>query len=258
MVRRRKKGEDEQEGEVFEFPDMHFEGLALDTEPPPYDLPYDEYDDHNAMALLAANGIPEDEEGIIEALAAQTGVLLAAAAHAAGSVGIPAAVPRLRELASGQDDQAAVEAAFALVRLGVDEGRDVLHEALGRSVDAYLSPMLAASYLARLGDPAGYPVVAAALGSEFVSSRMLACKALLQLVPFHGQTDASGKPIDVAALYARALSDPDEGVQGEALVQLRWAPPSLARPLLERYLASDPDELLRGYAQDALDHPAGG
>lgn len=252
MIRKRKgadTGEEEAEGDVFEFPDIVFQGPNLDVEPPGPDVPYDRYDDQNAIGLLAANGVPHTAEAVLEALESESGVLLAAAAHASGSLGVEAAVARLRELAKGPDDQAAVEAGFALVRLGEGGAITVLREALTRSPDAYLSTVLAANYLARLGDPAGYPVVAEALGSEFPSSQMLACRALLLFVPYQGQDG-----IDVVDLYDRALGDPDPGIQGEAVIQLRWAPAALARPLLERYLASSGDELLRRYAIDALAH----
>jgi hypothetical protein len=258
VVGRRKKEAEEQEGEVFEFPDMTFVGPNLDIEAPAFDVPYDRYDDENSLGLLAVNGIEASDGAVLQALSDQTGVLLAAAAHAAGVLSVGAAVPRLRELCSGPDDQAAVEAAFALVRLGEDDARSILHEALLRPVDAYLSAVLAANYLARLGDPAGFPVVRAGLASEFLATRMLACRSLLLFVPYAGQAEPSGATIDVAALYDQALHDPEPGIRGEALVQLRWAPPELAQPLLERYLASSHDDLLRGYATEALEHPAGG
>lgn len=248
-----RKRSEEKEGEVFEFPDIVFQGPELDIEAPAADVPYDRYDDHNNVGLLEANGIPATEDAVVAALNSETSVLLAAAAHASGSLSIDAARPRLRELAAGADDQAAVEAAYALVRLGERDAEQVLHEALARPVDGYLSPLLAANYLARLGDPVGYSVVRAGLASDLLSSRMLACKALLLFVPFEGQS-GSGQPLDVVGLYDQALRDPDQGIQGEAVIQLRWAPPELARPLLEGYLSTSGDELLRGYAQDALRH----
>jgi len=248
-------GDDAEGGEVVEFPDMHFEGPNLDVPAPPPDLPYECYDDHNALALLDANAIRAAPGDVLAALDGQTGILLAAAAHAAGSLGLAGAVPRLQELAGGPDDQAAVEAAYALARLGRDDATGVLHEALARPVDAYLSPLLAAHFLARLGDPAGLPVVRAGLAGEFVASRMLACKALLSFVPFDAMPGRTGEPVDVAALFEQALRDGDQGVQGEALVQLRWAPRALATPLLERFLATSDDELLRGYAREALESP---
>jgi HEAT repeat protein len=214
-------------GEVHRLPDVHYEGPNLDLPSPPADLPYEQLEDWRSTELLALNGIPATPDALLDALQTQSGVLLSAAAHACGSTGVDAAIPLLKQVARGADDYAGVEAAYALVRLGDDEGLPLLHEALKRPVGAYLSPILAAGYLAQLGDPAGYAVVREALGSEFLAARMLACKQLYFFAALHG----SG--VDALGLFKQALDDEDPTVKAQALGQLRRLRWDEAEPLLE-------------------------
>ncbi|GAC1369464.1 MAG: hypothetical protein NVSMB32_14270 [Actinomycetota bacterium] len=243
--------------QTFALADMQFPGPSMEVPDPPQDMAPQAQDDFRSVALLAANGVAATQADLIAALAAQTGVLLHAAAHASGSCHIPAAVPLLRAVAMGSDDQAAVEAAYALVRLGHNDGRDGLHAALQRPLGAYLSPVLAAGYLAQLGDPSGFAVVREGLASEFLATRMLACKQLLSFMPFHGHIEEAGEPLDVLGLFRRALHDPEPSVQGQALAQLRSVGPS-ALPLVEHYLSGVQDHYLRQLAQGIAANLAGG
>jgi HEAT repeat protein len=206
-------------GEVYRLEDMHFEGPNMDVGSPPADLLYERLEDWYSTALLALNGIAATEEALLHALQTQSDVLLSAAAHACFS--LPAASPLLRELTRGPDDYAAVEAAYALARLGEQDGKEVLRDSLRRPVGAYLSPVLAAGYLAQLGDPSGLPVVREALRNDLLAVKMLGCKQLFFFMPFHGGMDSSGSVIDVLGLFKQALHDQDPTVRGQALFQLR-------------------------------------
>jgi HEAT repeat protein len=200
------------EDEVVHLEDMRFEGPNLDLPSPPPDLPYEGYEDWRAAELLQANGIPASADRVLDALRTESGILLAAAAHTAGALGVRPAVRRLREIAAGPDDDAGVEAAYALARLGDDAGRALLREALERPVGPYLSPVLAAGDLARLGDPAGRDVIREGLGSELLAVRMLATKQLAFLAAVDGD---GARP-----LFEQALADPDPAVRRQAEVQL--------------------------------------
>jgi len=200
------------EVEVFHLDDIHYEGPNLDLPAPPQDLPYAEYEDWRSGELLAANGIPATEDSLVDALQTQDGVLLGAAAHTAGSHGVGAAVPQLEHVARGPDDYAGVEAAYALARLGHARGEALLRRALDRPVGPYLSPVLAAGYLAQLGDPSGFAVVREGLASDLLAVRMLACKQLAFFLSF--------PDVDARGLLELALEDPDPSVRRQARVEL--------------------------------------
>jgi HEAT repeat protein len=241
------------DSQVYRLEDMQFEGPNLDLPSPPPDLPYDRFEDWRSIELLAVNGIPATGEALLEALRTQSNVLLSAAAHASGSNGVKAAIPRLRELTRGPDDYAAVEAAYALARLGEPDGEELLREALQRPLGAYLSPVLAAGYLAQLNDPSGFPVVREALGSDLLATKMLACKQLFFFVPFQGVADGHGSLVDALGLFEQALEDEDSTVQGQALAQLRSMRSAETRPLLENYLGRVESPYLKELAREIVE-----
>jgi HEAT repeat protein len=238
--------------QVYRLEDMHFKGPNLDLPSPPPDLPYEQLEDWHSIELLAINGIPATEQALLEALRTQSNVLLSAAAHASGSSGMKAAIPLLKEVASGPDDYAAVQAAYALARLGDADGEQLLRESMQRPLGAYLSPVLAAGYLARLGDPSGFPVVREALGSDLLATKMLACKQLFFFLPFQGTVDGQGSGVDALGLLEQALEDQDTTVQGQALAQLRSLRSVETRPLLENYLDQVEDPYLRDLAREIV------
>jgi hypothetical protein len=216
---------------VYELDDVHVVGPNLDIPAAPADLPYEQLEDWRSAELLAANGIPATRDALLEALASQTDLLLAAAAHASWST--PDATPQLRRITEGPDDWAAVEAANALVRLGETDALEVLHGALARPVGPFLSPLLAAGYLAQHGDPSGASTLRAGLDSSLLAARMLACKQLFFLLPYEGRSDTEGRAIDVAGLFEAALGDEDPSVREQAAGELRRSDSDLARTLLE-------------------------
>ncbi len=247
-------GDGERDGEgTFQLEDISFDGPNLDVPNPPAGTPYEEFEDYRTARLLEANDLPTTADGIVRALQDQTGVLLAAAAHAAGSQSIGAAIPRLRQVVEGSDDQAAVEAAYALGRLGDAAARQTLVEAVSRPADAYLSALVAAGYLAQLGDPIGFPKVEEGLGSGLSAIRMLACKQLYFFMPFDGANLPSGGPIDAAGAYQRALQDPDPDIQWQALAELRLLRSPATKSLLDAYVERAQDEGLRRVARETLE-----
>jgi HEAT repeat protein len=200
------------EGRVYRLEDIEYEGPTLDVPSPPPDLPYERFEDWRSAELLTANGIAGDGDALLEALRAQEGILLAAAAHTAGARGLQAAAPLLRHVAEGEDDDAAVEAAYALARLGDSAGESLLRGALDRPVGPYLSPLPAAGYLAQLGDAEGLAAVREGLASDLLAVRMLACTQLAFFLPVAGA--------EARALLERALADPDPAVRRQARAQV--------------------------------------
>ena len=224
------------------------EGPTLQVPSLPEGIPYPETEDHRSRELLRANGIGLSCPELAEALHADLEVLAAAAAHTLGVDGCTDAIADLRTVARGRRDLVRAEAAYSLARLGGADGEAALRECLELPPDAYVGAPIAAGYLARLGDPAGFETVERALAVPLVPMRVLACKQLWFFVPFH-----EPGALDVFAAFERALDDPDPGVGWQALAQLRELDHPEARSLLERYARDGADEGLRAAAQRALD-----
>lgn len=208
----------------------------LDVPDPPPNQSYGEAEDYLNRELLRVNGIGQSESELHAALAGPSNILQAAAAHTLGASGSAEAIEPLRALLDSADELVKVEAAYALARRGDDQGRAVLDVCLDVPLTFSVVAAIAAGYLARLGQPHGYARIREAFASEIVAVRMVACKQLYFFVPFHGQPDRSGQPIDVAQEFARALQDPDAGVQWQALYQLRELRLPMMRGALEQYI----------------------
>jgi len=178
---------------------------------PPSDLSYAEYEDYRQREILKANGISITERELLNTLTTQTNILQAVAAHTLGAMGSLAATPTLKTLLTSMEDLVRVEAAYALARNGVSDGRETLVHLLSYPIEAYLFPPIAAGYLAQLGDSQGYPVVVRCLESGNPAVRMLGCKQIYFFARFQ----------DVSALFERALNDADTNIQWQASVQLR-------------------------------------
>ena len=226
--------------------------IRIDTPEPPEGLPYAEVEDFRARELLRVNGIALTPEALVLTLADDEEALQSAAAHTLGSLGSRAAIPALAKLASASDDVAKVEAAYALARLGADDGREILRQCLTYPVGAYLSPSMAAGYLAQLDDPEGFSVVVRCLEVDNVIVRVVACKQLFFFAPFHGALTSDGDPIDVFVQFERALGDPYRDVQWATLVQLRELRAQESRRILEDYARGPADEYQREVAQGIL------
>jgi len=207
--------------EPQQLPDIIGEAVVLNVPNPPAGTRYEDYEDFRSAELLRANGSEPDDAGVLSALRTRTGILLAAAAHTAGARGFADALPTLERLRQAADDTVAVEAAYALVRLGVEDGRATLRDLLRARGPLDLGGLRAAGYLALTGDPSGYPAVVDALHSEHMVIRMTACKQLYAFVALDGMADPSGEPVDVGALFRTPLADSDPDVQWQALAQLR-------------------------------------
>lgn len=227
--------------------------IRLVTADPPSDLPYADFEDFRAKELLKINGFSLTEEALLPVLDDEEEAFQSAAARTLGSLGSAAAIPALEKLAARADDLVKADAAYALTRLGKAEQRDVLKACLNYPVNAYLCPSVAAGYLARLGDPEGFPVIGKCFDVDNLIVRLAACKQLYFFAPFHDTADSDGEPLDVFAQFDRALRDPHTDIHWTALVQLRemWSPE--VKSILNAYVASAPNGQLRDAAQRILD-----
>lgn len=226
--------------------------VNLNIPNPPPELTYSQFEDFRNRAILRANGISLSEVELIAALTKERNVLQAAAAHTLGSLSSRAATPILKDLLSSSEDLVKVEAAFALARLGVREGKDALVQCLSYSVDAYLFPAIAAGYLAQLDDPQGFNTIINCLNVDIPPIRVLACKQLYFFVRFQGRPNKGRDSIDVYGLFDRALKDHGTDIQWQALVQLREIRSPESKSLLERYVETAQDERLCDIAREIL------
>ena len=180
-------------------------------------VPPEQGDDHDARALLEANGLESGPAELVELLDSGIGIVQAAAARVLGADGVREAIPQLERLARDQtaEETARVQAAYALARLGVDEGHDLLRELVGLDPEAGPAAVQAAAALAALGDPAGFDVERRALESSNQLTAMVAAKQL------HAFADLD---VDLDDAWARVLQRPERPVVGEALAQLAALP----------------------------------
>jgi hypothetical protein len=239
---------------TYRLPDIRYQPPRLDVPEPPAGLSYGDLGDYYWEELLQQNGIACSEAALIATLA-QPGdaIIRAAAAHMFGAQRLAAGAASLRQALTATDDSVAVEAAYALARLGDQHGNAALVTFLDRPVPPYLGPLFAAGYLAQLGDPRGFTMVVHALGLEAPDARMLACKQLFFFMPMHGKPDASGAIMDVAAQFERMLTHPDPSLQWQALAQLRETRVPAFVDAIRRYVSCAATPACRGAAQALLD-----
>lgn len=185
-----------------EAPRLTLEDLALPE--PRADVPLADAEDVHAEDILTANGVPLNAGGLQLALDSGIELLQAAAARVAGAHGERAAIDSLRALAAGNGDTDRAAAAYALARLGEEQGVEALIACLDLPVEAYVAPVQAAGALARLGDMRGLGVVERALRSSNEIVRAVATKQL----GFFGE---QGRP-----LLEQALRDDDPEIVRQA------------------------------------------
>lgn len=225
----------------------------VDPPDPPDDIPYLELEDFLNREILRANGISLTEAELISVLDDGNVVLAPAAAHTLGCDANQTAHPNLRHTMQSDDELLHVEAAYALARLGDDDGRTALAACLGQPIDAGISAPIAAGYLARLGNVAGYDVIVRGLKLDNTAVRMIACKQISCFVPHHGSKTPDGSVVDVYRLARTALADEDAGIQWQILVQLAWMGSMQAQKLLRSCREQSNNEELRSFAKRALD-----
>ena len=165
-------------------------------------VPPEQGDDHDARALLTRTGSSPTPAELVELLDSGIGIVQAAAARVARRRRRPrgdsSGCERLaRDPAA--EETARVQAAYALARLGVDEGHDVLRELAGLIPEAGPAAVQAAAALAALGDPSGFEVERRALESPNQLTAMVAAKQL------HAY---AGLDVDLDDAWARALRRP--------------------------------------------------
>jgi len=195
----------------------------------PAGIPDAEGDDHDALALLEANGFAVTPEGLTDALDTDLEIFQAAAARTLGALGARPALAPLERLACDPDvsETVRVQAAYALARMGVADACEILARELAGSPEASPAPLQAAGALARLGDPRGFEVVRAALDSPNRVTAMIAVKQLSAFVGLGGP--------DLEGAFAAALARPEPPIGGEARAQLTALGTEWARRLLAEY-----------------------
>ncbi|MHB8752647.1 MAG: HEAT repeat domain-containing protein, partial [Aggregatilineales bacterium] len=171
-------------------------GIRLDTPDPPASLSYNDFEDYRNRELLKINGVSLTESAVTAALGHPIGVIQSAAAHTIGSAPYPGSVQALKKRLTTSDDIVKVETAYALARLQVPEGIAALKEILSVPVNVSVSPPIAAGFLARLGDPQGFPVLAKCFATDLEVVRMVACKQIFFFVPFQGKKLPTGEQVD--------------------------------------------------------------
>jgi HEAT repeat protein len=207
-------------------PTRSLEDLVLPRRPA--GIPYAQGEDHDAQALLTANGYNLETKTLIELLDSDLGVLQAAAARTLGAQAARQARPTLERIAgdASLEETVQVQAAYALARLEVDSGVELLVPLLKLNPEATPAPLQAAGALACLGDPRGFDLVRAALESDNQVTAMVACKQLIYFAPL------DDKQVDVYEAFRRALDRPEKNIVGEALAQLEALDTPQARALL--------------------------
>ncbi len=129
-----------------------------------------------------------------------------------------------------------VYAAWGLIRLGDDSGRGVLERELGENPrPGRYGPFIAAGFLARLGDPTAFAVIA----DHFETSEEPHNILMFGVMPFaalHGREYRPGKTIDIWALYHEALQKDADVANFVALQQLEELDDSAGVPLIEALL----------------------
>jgi HEAT repeat protein len=227
--------------------------IILDTPDPPDDLAYSDFEDYRSEELLKVNDIELTEQSLLSALYNGEAVLQGASAHVLGKLGITSSVPSLKQLCDMSDDLVKVEAAYALVRLGMQEYRNILRGCLNYPLDSYLGPPIAAGDLARLGDSVGFPILTKCLDIDNLIVRTIACKQIILFLPFHGLLTETGEMINVYTLFDKALHDQHPEIQRIALMQMYELRTEANRNLIKNYLLSVEDNYLNNMAQHILD-----
>lgn len=133
-------------------------------------------------------------------------------------------------------------------------GKAALRE-LAASGNPFDEPHKAAIYLARLGDPSGWPTIVRTLTAEVAHYRLMAMRGLLSFAEFDGQT-VGGGVIDLRRHAVLRLQDAEELVRAEApLVLETLGAPDLVS-LLEDLADEDPSERVREAARQVLNRRA--
>lgn len=207
----------------------------------PGDVAYEQGEDHDARALLIENGYTTATEELIGLLDAEIGILQAAAARTLGARYERSAASPLERVAqdAGVEETVRVQAAFALARMGVSDGGELLIKLLGLSPEATPAPLHAAGALAQLGDPRGFEVVRIALDSPNPVTAMVACKQLYAFAALDGRPLPGSGRVDAFEAFGRALRRPESNISGEARAQLKALGTEKARETLRAHSDGD-------------------
>ena len=231
--------------------------LDLPTEPVkmspvaiPADLPYTRWRELVDASFLRDNDYAEGREGWRAAAGASIGVFRVAAYHLLARAPDAADAELLRRGLDDEDGAARAWAAGGLTALGEDHRAALRAEAARPLEFATYGPVVAAGLLAELGDPSGFPVIAAAMERD-----ELRTTALSWLPPFaalEGQALEGGGQVDPWPLYRAGMVTGDDRSQNAVLAQLLELGDPRAAPIARDLLASNPGGALGALAEELL------
>ncbi len=201
----------------------------------PSGVPYPQGEDYDAQTLLTANGYTLETAELIGLLDSPLGIFQAAAARVLGAKAEASSIPSLQKLAqtTWAEETARAQAAYALARMDVAGGRELLIDLLELNPEATPAPLQAAACLARLGAPRGFPLVWRALESSNSLTAMIACKQLYAFASLDGLPLPGGGQVQAYEAFRRTLKRTEANIRGEALAQLSGLDNDEAREILK-------------------------
>lgn len=207
--------------------------------------------DPRGRATLADKQVEPTAASLRAALASDDQTRLLATLTAISVMDCRALIADVEQRLSGPPPPVVVEAAATLIELGRPKpGLAALHAALADASWPTVQ-LTAALYLARSNDPAGLPVVRAALASDQEAIRLQAVQTVLAF------TGSGGNGPDIiAVLETAARSDPSWLVRREATEELARQPRTdRIAAVLVHVADHDSDEKVRQAARRGLTAP---
>lgn len=206
--------------------------IVISSGSPPPGTSYAERAIFADRSLLNANHF-SDRVGLVRAAESEHAALRGAAYHLLAEEATPQDEALLQRGLSDREGVVRAWAAFGLERLQRGAGISALHE-LARQAPAFAEygPLVAASALARLGDP---------VGLETIRKALLDLDEPVAVVQHLYWFAALGRP-EIWTLYEQALADPTPPVRELALLQLRQLSDPAALAVVQRFAAAHPEE----------------
>jgi len=210
----------------------------------PANLAFSQRESAVHWSLLESNGYLKDRAELRRATGSDQAVLRAAAFQLLAEDAQPEDLALFQQGSADPDSTADAWAAFGLERLHPTRGQETLKELAMRGPEfGQYASLIAASLLARLGDPSAFGTIRSAM-REFAERPPV----VQRLLPF-----AQLGVEEVWPLYAQALTEPSAAVKEMVLAQLRELHSSRAIPVLQQFVASQPDaDPWTGVAQSLL------
>lgn len=186
----------------------------------PVEGPFSESETQRNRQILTANGFGDTIAEWRRAAEHTNGLIRVAAYHLLTRQPDSQDEGLFRRGLQDRDESVRALAAYGLIRLGDDSVKGVIEEIARLDVEAFLGAPRAAGILGELGEPAGFATILRGMKSNLSVIRVWTMKNALPFAALHGQEYASGKTIDIWALYTQALQDSDRNVRQVARAQL--------------------------------------